>query len=209
MKNKLLLCAVLCLSFSTFPVVLLGAGFASSEVALKGYEKLASAVENNFKQTANTLMVIQDPDHQSDNWKTMREAKTILWLQLLNQIDQTRDLTFDFNNITNIPTVDVAPPSFRYFSGIDPSYIKETEIRLEYEEAIRENDAKAVRFKFELSLKKQDDQLTANALEYFRSVYEKTSKDAKNLVAHLSAIENPQHKSEMKDQLQDFVKLAK
>jgi hypothetical protein len=208
MKNKSLFVMAFALSLGV-PAALLGADFTNNEVALKGYEKLTGVVGKNFQQNADMLAAIQDPDRQAPDWKTVRQIKTKLWLQLLDQIDQTRDLKFDFTNIHDGYTANVAPPGFRYSSGIDPSAIKEPEIRLEYEEAIRENHAKAVRFNFELQLKKQDDQLTADALQYFNSVYEKTPEDAKSLVAYLDTIENPQHKSEMKEQLQDFVKLAK
>jgi hypothetical protein len=209
MKNELLCRLALFLSFSTLPITLLGADFTNSQVAITGYAKLTMVIGKNFKQTADTLAAIQNPDRQASGWRSTREIKTRLWLQLLNQIDQARDLNFDFNNISNGYTATVAPPGFRYPSGISPSDIKEPEIRLEYEEAIRENHAKAIRLNFELHLKKQDEQITADALQYFSSAYEKTPEDAKTLVTYLDSIENPEHKSEMEKQLQDFVRLAK
>jgi hypothetical protein len=198
------------------PATLLGADSTNDEVALKGYEKLTSVIGKNFKQAADTLMAIPDPNPQTQNWKTIRVLKTKLWLQLLDQIDRTRDLNFDFNDPNNRYFANVAPPfdpsyprGSSYPAGTDPTSIKEPDIRQAYEEAIRENHAKYLRDDFERELKKQDEQLTTVAVQYFNSVYEKTPQDAKELVGYLDIITDPKHNAQVKGNLHEFMDFAK
>jgi hypothetical protein len=208
MKKILLQITMLALSLGIFKTTLLGADFTNSEIALNGYEKLTTVIEKNFKQTADTLMAIPDPNRQTPDWKTIRALKTKFWLQLLNQIDQARDLNFNFNDPQNGYSANVAPPHFGD-SGVDPASIKDPEDRRIYEDAIRENHAKYLRDDFERELKKQDEGLTATAIQYFNSAYDKTPQDAKELVGYLDILTDSKHNAEVKEKLHEFLELAK
>jgi hypothetical protein len=205
MKNKLLLIIILALLFSMSTTSLFGADFTNSDVALRGYEKLTSVIEENFKQSGDTIMAIPNLDRQAADWKSIRELKTKLWLQLLDQIDRARDLNFDFSDFKNGYTANVSPPDFRYNSGIDPADIKEPDVRLEYEEAIEENRAKETRLNFELQLKKQDEQLTVAVVQFCNFAYNKTSEDANELAGYLDIISDARHQAELKLELNDLL----
>ena len=179
----------------------------NSESLSQSYQRLAIVVGKNFKQTAETIAAIQDPSRQMPGWKNIRELKTKLWLQLLDQVDQTRNLNFDFNNHANWPFANIAPSGFRYNSGVDPAVIKEPEIRRGYEKAIDENNAIAARLDFERQLKRQDEELTATAIQYFNSAYQKTFDDANELVGHLDVVKDSKHKAELQEGLRDFLEL--
>lgn len=172
---------------------------------LNTYETLTANILKNFQQDADNLVAI----HTSD-----RTLKTKLWLQLLNQIDRTRDLTFDFNSPDNVVYANIAVPfdpsisnSFIYPSGIAPSAIKEHEIRRKYEEALLKNRGKYLRAQFELQLQRLDGNCTVSAVQYFKTAFAKTVNDSKELMECLDAIDDATHKQEMLKQLADFIKI--
>jgi hypothetical protein len=165
------------------------------------YEKLTSRVLKNFNQTFDSIGKIPNPDPRATDWETIMDLKTKLLLQLLDQIDRTRDLNFDFNDPNNGSAMNVFPPPIvppeGFNAGEDPLAIKEPEIRLAYEEAIRENNKKAVRYNFELELQRLDAHTTLIALALISASYEKTPEDTKKLVGFLDVISNPQHKAQI------------
>ena len=204
--NKTMMLIVLTMTLSDLLLTTLCASdFTDNEAALRRFETLTSAVENNFNQSIATIGGIQDQDRQSPCWKTIRTLKTKLWLQLLNQIDNARELDFNFNDPKNGSTFNVAPSGRQYSSGIDPSSIKEPKVRLEYEEAIIANHIRAIRANFERRLKKQDDQLTVGVAGYFSSVYEKTPDDRADLTESLTAITSLKHREQLEDILHDLL----
>jgi hypothetical protein len=173
----------------------------------KSYEKLTDDVLRNFKDDANVLRLMQTLD---------RELKTKLWLRLLGQISRVRNTHFDFKAPENMYYANVAPPldpsnprTFSYEAGTDPRYIKEPDIRKAFEETIQKNHQKALRFGFELRLKRLDEECNESAMRYFNSVYAKTQQDAKELVQCLEVLTDANHRAQMKDQLREYIELAK
>lgn len=186
-----------------------GAAFAgTNEITFAAsYEKLTDDVINIFREDCDFLRSMQTQD---------RAMETKLWLQLLNQIGKTRDLNFDFKAPENRYYANVAPPfdpsnstNVMYDSGISPEAIKEPDTRKAYEYLILKNHEKALRFGFELKLKKIDGDAMESALRYFNLTYAKTPADARELIGCLSVLADANRRAKMEEQLHEFVELAK
>lgn len=172
----------------------LATGSPDYGVFATSYEKLTTDVWQNFKEDESNLLLMRTSD---------RALETTLWLQLLNQIDRTRDLGFDPQASTN-----------RYYGNIESPFdpantSNDPEIRKQYEESIRANHQKALRDLFEFRLKNLDSSCTTHAINYFISAYAKTPSDAKGLIAVLDTIRDEKHRTELKERLADYVKLLK
>ena len=178
MKNtKYMFSIVLLLSAS----INLTLGSTNDVVFANSYEKLTSDVCRNFKEEADNLRFLKTSD---------RALETRLWLQLLNRIDQTRDL--DFNP--------QAPTNRYYWINAVPPLDEET---------VRANHQKALRSLFEMKLKNLTSSYTTDAVNYFNAAYAKTPSDAKELIGCLDIITDDKHKSELKQKLSDYTKLVK
>lgn len=111
--------------------------------------------------------------------------------------------------------MNVAPPfdtsntnTWMYESGVDPAAIKDPRVRRAYEETILQNHQKNLRGLFEFRLKNLDSDCTTAAINYFKSAHAKTPSDSKELIGYLDTMNNDNHKTEMKQKLSDYVKLA-
>jgi hypothetical protein len=197
---------VLVIGFAVTRSAILHAGGTNDDLLTQPYEKLTGVVLGNLKGDQQQLMTLETSD---------RHLKTILWLKLLDQIDRTRDMSFDGSNPTNSVFSNIAPPidpgnpkTVLYFAGIAPSEIKEPEIREAYEEALRKNHEKYLRMDFEHQLERLDKDCTRYAVQYFNATYAKTAGDAKELVGCLDIVSDPNHREDLRKRLDDFVRLS-
>jgi hypothetical protein len=180
----------------------------SKDVLIKEYADLSSKIDQSLRQRATDIQSILDLTPQSQELKTIRGVKTKLWLRLLDEIDSFRDIKFDFEDR---PLMKVLPPLGStsipsYFGSLDPKTISDPEIRLQYEEAIRQNNEKAVRYHLQLRLKMADEQYTAQAVQYLASAYDKTSEDAGELTRALNGyLRDEPRKVEMRKKLHEIL----
>ena len=130
-----------------------------------------------IKQTAERLMQTKEPSRRSPSWKTDRDTKCKIWIQMLDQIAKEQDPNFDFNDARNLYTAHVSLPNFPYPSGINPLEIKEPDLRARYEAAIAENHVKAERYNLQYFLANQDKIAKLMFIYYVRRYYDQTPED--------------------------------
>ncbi|MGO8763942.1 MAG: discoidin domain-containing protein [Limisphaerales bacterium] len=111
-----------------------------------------------------------------------RREKTRMLFKLLAVIDQNIDTNYD--NPTNLPAMNLSPPGLggmRYPSGVDPNDIKEPEIRVQYEVALKQNEEKAARELFQTRLRNIDQSANIFAGNFLRFNYTTSKEDQSEL----------------------------
>jgi hypothetical protein len=118
-----------------------------------------------------------------------RREKTIMLFNLLAVIDQNSDTNFYLPNNTNyIVALNLAPPpdpkyggTAIYPSGINPTDVKDPAIRSQYEAAIKENEEKRARGRFQTRLHNIDQSANIFAERFLRYNYTNSNEDQSEL----------------------------
>jgi len=111
---------------------------------------------------------------KSGQWSVQRRSKLELWLKAINAVDQMLDPAF---NPSDVPQMNIALPGVPMDSGVDPSAIKDPTLRARYEKALKENAAKAERYRVQTRLRKIDTQWSAALNAYIKSEYKPQDAD--------------------------------
>lgn len=118
-------------------------------------------------------------------WSAARGEQAKMWLNLLATIDQNIDTNFGVNDPQYWAAVSLTPPGtaegLRYPSGVDPKDIKEPQIRLQYEAAIKQNEEKKARCLFQTRLRNISALAGLDAERFFRAYYTSSKKDQNEL----------------------------
>lgn len=112
-------------------------------------------------------------------WKTLRKQKAELWLTARRRVQSSVDPTFDFSSL---PQLNVRPPSGSGIpNGASPKSIKDPELRAEYERAIADNSAKALRYNDQYWLKRNAPDFYKNVERYLVNAYSRPPADPAEL----------------------------
>jgi hypothetical protein len=151
------------------------------ETMTNSFQKIETEIESLEKSpNADSLIRIgQSIRSLPITQKEERGAKLELWLKAISKIDQMIDPAFDPNDV---PQINVAPPSpFAFDSGASPDAIKDTKVRVQYEQAIKANAAKAERYRFQKKLREADAEWSLTAKAYIKTQYSSDAKDIKEV----------------------------
>ncbi len=123
----------------------------------------------------------------------VREARLLLWLELLNTLDSVTDPAFD---PADVPAARVDVPDTPMKPGwmmSSPEGIADPEVRRQYDEAVRANAEKATHYRFQKELRQMDAELTPQADAYIRSAYLRSPVSVKEMDAAIAArIQSPE-----------------
>jgi len=88
-----------------------------------------------------------------------RKSKLVLWLKVLDRIDNKLNRKFDPEDLPSITSE--PPPELGLPAGVDPSAITDPVARTKYEAAMESDRLKREDYDFQLELHKVNDDLTA------------------------------------------------
>lgn len=113
--------------------------------------------------------------------KQVRDMKLKLWFSFINNIDKHLDPNF---NSDDVPQINIAPPSSNdvvYDSGMSPDSIKDPKIRVQYEEAIKQNTQKAAQHRFQIGIRRINERWYLEVIKYIKEKYLSNPEDTKEI----------------------------
>lgn len=131
-----------------------------------------------LSKVVNTLKTLDSYEKPETNeWVTVRNSLAELWIRIIRMIDAKIDYEF---NIDDVPEMNIVAPG-AYPSGISPTYIKEPELRKQYEQAIATNKRKADKYLFQIELRKIKREIFKKAAESLVALYSEPPEDIAEL----------------------------
>jgi hypothetical protein len=103
---------------------------------------------DNIKR--NLIEITKDLTSQNESHRTIKLMSIQLWLKFFEGLYACVDPNF---NEKDAPLMNIAPPSPKYPSGIAPEAIKEKEIKIKYENMLRDNKKRADKYFSQINLR--------------------------------------------------------
>ncbi len=139
------------------------------------------------KDTQTLIQVINEMENfskfqepSSKEWTEVRKAEAKLWFCVLQSVRKEIDRDYNFNTL---PHINVAPPG-PYPSGIAPEFIKEPELRKEYEKAIAKNKTIVSRYNFQYKLRDIEKNLSRELENFMVKAYSKAPQSTDELIRY-------------------------
>jgi len=146
---------------------------------IKGLEKFANSRDCDELDRIHAIIEsLWDGNRQKGvSWKNRRCLKLQSWLLSLDVLEKSIDKDF---NADDVPEENIAPPLVEgavLDSGIRPDAIKDPKVREQYKLAIKANDVKAERYRFQNKLRKLDRDWSSNVSTFIKNHYSSQSQD--------------------------------
>lgn len=143
--------------------------------------------------------IVLAQEHDPGTRIQLRAKTLLLWLHLLEVLDDSLDPNFD---PSAVPEKLVQPPESPdgeiLRPGASPDRIADPIARAEYEKAIEANRAKQRKYRIQLQLHRLDGQLGSQAESFVLSAYSSTPSDQKELSAAINeVIKHPARKARL------------
>lgn len=143
---------------------------------------LASAAAMPLEEEFQVLVHLQDDfeDAQSpQQWPSKRRERVSRWLQALERLD--RETKPDFN-IQDLPPLNPdPPPGVAVIPGTDPSYIRNSALRRQYEQALQKNRQRILDFGAQVKLQELQSRFVPRAIDYIARAYSRSPVDIPEL----------------------------
>ena len=109
---------------------------------------------------------------EAGDWVKWRSKRATLWFHAMRRVEKGIDRKYDPKNITNWPTLNMAPPGGGS-SGVAPETIKDPKIRAQYEGMIAKNRLKIEKQSEQIELRDIEKQFIPTAERYIIYLYSK------------------------------------
>jgi hypothetical protein len=148
-------------------------------------------------QVGNEIDALSIGRKEDPRWNEWRRKKLDLWLKALDKMDRITDPHFDPNNA---PSRNVAPPGVMGLrAGVSPDSIKDPNLRLEYERAIKQNAEKVTRYRLQYTIRRVEKDWGSKLKAYVDNHYTTEAKDLEELNTLIERnISNDSRKAQMK-----------